>query len=173
MTLQSPTATLIPLFSRSEVTDCGYPGLLDQKNHLDVVPGGSRTLHFLRARGAPYPLEQALRYHSLMPLKYSIVFATPVNCCQNRLKGVKAALCHCSGCGIDLIAKVTNQMSLIGVLYTDTIVFATPVNCCQNRLKGVKAALCHCSGCGIDLIAKVTNHMSLIGVLYTDTRLYS
>ena len=30
MTLQSPTATLIPLFSSSELTGCGYPGLLDR-----------------------------------------------------------------------------------------------------------------------------------------------
>ena len=57
---------------------------------------------------------------SLMSLKYILVSATPVNCCQNRLKGVKAAPCHCSGCDIDLIAKVINHMSLIGVLYTDT-----------------------------------------------------
>ena len=26
----------------------------------------------------------------------------------------------CSGCGINLIAKVTNHMSLIGVLYSDS-----------------------------------------------------
>ena len=95
-----------------------------EKSFGHVAPGGSRTLNFLRARRAPYPLRQALRYHSLMPLKYSIVFATPVNCCQNRLKGVKAALCHCSGCGIDLIAKVTNHMSLIRVLYTDTRLYS-------------------------------------------------
>ena len=33
---QSPTATLIPLFSSSELTGCGYPGLLDQKNRSDM-----------------------------------------------------------------------------------------------------------------------------------------
>ena len=38
MTLQSPTATLIPLFSSSEVTGCGYPGLLDRKNRSDMCP---------------------------------------------------------------------------------------------------------------------------------------
>ena len=35
---QSPTATLIPLFSSSELTGCGYPGLLDRKNHSDMCP---------------------------------------------------------------------------------------------------------------------------------------
>ena len=38
MTLQSPTATLIPLFSSSELTGCGYPGLLDRKSRLDMCP---------------------------------------------------------------------------------------------------------------------------------------
>ena len=38
MTLQSPTATLIPLFSSSELTGCGYPGLLDRKNCSDMCP---------------------------------------------------------------------------------------------------------------------------------------
>ena len=62
VTLQSPTATLIPLFSSSELYGCGYPGLLDRNNCSDTcAPGGSRTLDFLRARRAPYPLGQALR----------------------------------------------------------------------------------------------------------------
>ena len=30
--------TLIPLFSSSELTGCGYPGLLDRKNRLDMCP---------------------------------------------------------------------------------------------------------------------------------------
>ena len=38
MTLQSPTATLKPLFSSSELTGCGYPGLLDRKNRSDMCP---------------------------------------------------------------------------------------------------------------------------------------
>ena len=38
MTLQSPTATLIPLFSSSELTGCGCPGLLDRKNRSDMCP---------------------------------------------------------------------------------------------------------------------------------------
>ena len=29
-------ATLIPLFSSSELTECGYPGLLDRKNRSDM-----------------------------------------------------------------------------------------------------------------------------------------
>ena len=53
------TDRLIPLFSSSELTVCGYPGLLDRKNCSDMCPGGSRTLDFLRARRAPYPLGQA------------------------------------------------------------------------------------------------------------------
>ena len=36
VTLQSPTATLIPLFSSPELTGCGYPGLLDRKNRSDM-----------------------------------------------------------------------------------------------------------------------------------------
>ena len=47
--------------SSSELTGCGYPGLLDRKNRLDMCPGGSRTLDFVHARQAPYPLGQALR----------------------------------------------------------------------------------------------------------------
>ena len=36
--LQSPTTTLIPLFSTSELTGCGYPGLLDRENLSDMCP---------------------------------------------------------------------------------------------------------------------------------------
>ena len=36
VTLQSATATLIPLFSSSELTGWGYPGLLDRKNCSDL-----------------------------------------------------------------------------------------------------------------------------------------
>ena len=32
------TATLIPLFSSSELTGCGYPGLLDRKNRSVMCP---------------------------------------------------------------------------------------------------------------------------------------
>ena len=63
MTLQSPTATLIPLISSSDLTGCGYPGLLDRKNCSDMCPRGSRTLDFLHARRAPYPLGQVLRVY--------------------------------------------------------------------------------------------------------------
>ena len=38
VTLQSTTATLIPLFSSSELTGCRYPGLLDRKNCSDICP---------------------------------------------------------------------------------------------------------------------------------------
>ena len=38
VTLQSRTATLIPLFSGAELTGCGYPGLLDRKNRWDMCP---------------------------------------------------------------------------------------------------------------------------------------
>ena len=38
VTLQSSTATLILLFSSSELTGCGYPGLLDRKNRSDMCP---------------------------------------------------------------------------------------------------------------------------------------
>ena len=55
-------------FSNSELTGCGYPGLLDRKNRSDMCPGGSRTLDFLHARRAPYPLGQALRYNGVFVL---------------------------------------------------------------------------------------------------------
>ena len=38
VTLQSPVATLMPLFSSSELTGCGYPGLLDWKNRSVISP---------------------------------------------------------------------------------------------------------------------------------------
>ena len=38
MTLLSPTVTLKPLFSSSELTGCGYPGLLDRENRSDSAP---------------------------------------------------------------------------------------------------------------------------------------
>ena len=38
VTLQSPTDTMIPLFSSSELTGCGYPGLLDRNNCSDLCP---------------------------------------------------------------------------------------------------------------------------------------
>ena len=51
-------------FSSSDLTGCGYPGLLDQKIVRTCAPGGSRILDFLRASRAPYPLGQALRLKS-------------------------------------------------------------------------------------------------------------
>ena len=44
---------------RSEFIECGYPGMLDRKIVRTCAPGGSRTLNFLHARRAPYPLGQA------------------------------------------------------------------------------------------------------------------
>ena len=52
MTLQSPTATLIPLFSSSELTGCGYPGLLDRKIVRTCATGGSRILDFLACKAS-------------------------------------------------------------------------------------------------------------------------
>ena len=60
-TFSDTAITLIPLFTSSELTGCGYPGQLDRKNRSDMCPGESRTLDFLRARRAPYPRGQALR----------------------------------------------------------------------------------------------------------------
>ena len=54
MTLQSPTAILIPLFSSSELTGCGYPGLMDRKNRSDMC--GWKSNPRLPACRAPYPL---------------------------------------------------------------------------------------------------------------------
>ena len=36
--IMAPTATLIPLFSSSELTGCGDPDLLDRKNRSDMCP---------------------------------------------------------------------------------------------------------------------------------------
>ena len=38
VTLQSPTATLIPLFSSSKLTGCGYSDLLNRKNRSGMCP---------------------------------------------------------------------------------------------------------------------------------------
>ena len=48
--------------SSSELTGCGYPGLLDRKNRSDMCPRFESTLYFLHARRAPYSLGQALRF---------------------------------------------------------------------------------------------------------------
>ena len=48
-------------FSSSELTGCGYPGLLDRKNRSDMCPRWESNLDFLHARRAPYPLDQAFR----------------------------------------------------------------------------------------------------------------
>ena len=60
-TLQSPTATLIPLFSSSELTRADILVCWLGTIVRTCVPGGSRTLDFLRVRRAPYPLGQAPR----------------------------------------------------------------------------------------------------------------
>ena len=52
VTLQSPTATLIPQFSSSEHTVCGFTGLIVRI----CAAGGSRTLDFLCERRTLYPL---------------------------------------------------------------------------------------------------------------------
>ena len=81
-------ATLIPLFSSSELTGCEYPGLLDRKNRLDLCPGGSRTLNFVRARRAPYSLGHALHYE-IESSNYFIysVFSGPITQCIYSRKG--------------------------------------------------------------------------------------
>ena len=37
-TFSDTPVTLIPLFTSSELTGCGYPGLLDRKNRSDMCP---------------------------------------------------------------------------------------------------------------------------------------
>ena len=67
MTLQSPTASLIPLFSSSELTGCGYPGLLDRKNRSDMCPRWESNPRL--------PACQLVRYFEYIPhLKISQVF---------------------------------------------------------------------------------------------------
>ena len=56
VTLQSPTATLIPYFPAQSSLVCWIGKIV-----WTCAPGGSRTLDFLCARPAPYPLGQALR----------------------------------------------------------------------------------------------------------------
>ena len=61
--------------SSSELTGCGYPGLLDQKIVRTCALGGSRTPNFLRARRAPYPLAQALRcFHETVDRSLLIIY---------------------------------------------------------------------------------------------------
>ena len=64
---------LIPLISSSELTGCGYPGLLDRKIVRTCAPGGSRTLDYLHARRAPYPLGQALRLSAVQKNNVSYI----------------------------------------------------------------------------------------------------
>ena len=69
-TFSDTSVTLIPLFTSSELTGCGYPGLWIGKIVRTCAPGGSRTLDFLRARRAPYPLDQALYYYVIFIFIY-------------------------------------------------------------------------------------------------------
>ena len=74
VTLQSPTATLIPLFSSSELTGCGYPGLLDRKNRSDVCPRWESNPQFPAYKmstlstkpGSPLPLYTGGLFHFYM-----------------------------------------------------------------------------------------------------------
>ena len=61
MTLQSPTATLIPLYPAQSTL--GADILVNWIGKIVRIcsAGGSRTLDFLRERRTPYPLGQALR----------------------------------------------------------------------------------------------------------------
>ena len=60
MTLQSPTATLIPLFSSPELTGCGYPGLLDRKNRSDMCPLWESNPGLPACKASTLPLGQVL-----------------------------------------------------------------------------------------------------------------
>ena len=55
----------------------GYPGLLDRKIVRTCASGGSRTLDFLHARRAPYPLGQALRYGTPLLLCSHLLTTSP------------------------------------------------------------------------------------------------
>ena len=75
VTLQSPTATLIPLFSSSELTGCGYPGLLDRKNRSDMCPRwesnprlpASKASTLSTRPGSPIPLQRAVTAVFILP----------------------------------------------------------------------------------------------------------
>ena len=64
MTLQSPTATLIPLFPAQSSPGADILVYWIGKIVRTCAPGGSRTLDFLHTRRAPYPLGQALLINS-------------------------------------------------------------------------------------------------------------
>ena len=70
MTLQSPTATLIPLFSSSELTGCGYPDQLDQKKSFGHVPPVGVVPSTSYVNGE-HPIHQARR--SAVQLRYNIM----------------------------------------------------------------------------------------------------
>ena len=61
MTLRSPTATLIPLFSRAHWVRISW-SIGSEISFGHVPPLGVESSTFARARRAPYPIDQALRY---------------------------------------------------------------------------------------------------------------
>ena len=64
MTLQSPTATLIPLFSSSELTGCGYSGL-----HYDVNSKDFFTLDNERSHDTRGHSKKLVKHRTLSSLR--------------------------------------------------------------------------------------------------------
>ena len=86
VTLQLPTATLIPLFSSSELTGCGYPGLLDRKNRSDMCPRWESNPRFPACKASTLstrqgsPLGDAINYSAniylvnVLPKRFRLSF---------------------------------------------------------------------------------------------------
>ena len=69
----SPTATLIPLFSSSELTGCGYPGLWDRKNRSDMCPRWESE-RFFRSNRPGYPKSHFGNHYKLSNSKTSYAY---------------------------------------------------------------------------------------------------
>ena len=116
MTLQSPTATLIPLFSSSELTGCGYLGLLDRKIVQTCAPGGSRTLDFLHARRAPYPLGQALQLFGLCVCRSVFQFCNDVPRVAQRYGTIAAHTRHRASVLVVFLVFCVHVYSFTGLI---------------------------------------------------------
>ena len=77
-TITDPAATLIPLFSSSELTGCGYPGLLDRKNHSDMCPRWESTPRLPVCKASTLPTRQVSPLAYVVPIAIIIIGAKSV-----------------------------------------------------------------------------------------------
>ena len=87
MTLQSPTATLIPLFFSSEHTGCGYPGLLDRKDKIETLASNSCQSHDMKSSSASVKVRKERRIQPGM-MSYSKVVSGDKEVIDERCRDV-------------------------------------------------------------------------------------